>query len=74
LNEIRFWTRTQDKLLGKAPDDETAKLLGRTKLAIQRRRLKLGIPVKSRTRHRWTTKRKRSLARLRDREVAERLD
>ena len=43
------WTPAEDKLMGTGPDQEIAAKLGRSKHAVQRRRLKLGIAVFRRT-------------------------
>jgi len=38
---VKAWTTREDALLGKRPDREVARLIGRTRAAVKARRLKL---------------------------------
>jgi hypothetical protein len=40
---LKRWTAEEDRLLGTAPDDEIAKQLGRTRVAVTARRCALGV-------------------------------
>ncbi|MCX6912693.1 MAG: hypothetical protein NT167_06550, partial [Verrucomicrobia bacterium] len=40
---LTCWTPEQDRLLGTMPDDEVARRVGRTSMAVQKRRFRLGI-------------------------------
>src|SRR5271168_3350577 len=40
---LDYWTRDEQKLLGKMPDDEVAKLLKRTLCSVKTKRVKLRI-------------------------------
>lgn len=71
--KLRWWTATEDKLLGKFPDAELARRLGRSELSVTRRRLRMGIlfPVQVKL---WTTEDDALVGAMPDRELALKLN
>jgi len=67
------WRPVDERLLGKVADDELAKQLGRTMLAVQKRRRALGLPGVGRMEAPWSTKEIQLLGKLPDRLVARRI-
>ena len=43
---LTCWTPEQDRLLGTLPDEEVARRVGRSRMAVQKRRFRLRIPCK----------------------------
>ena len=41
--KVRLWTEQEDALIGKAPDAEVARTLGRSVAGVRYRRTKLGL-------------------------------
>src|SRR5205823_9581952 len=48
-----YWTPEEDKLLGTMPDRKVAARLGRSSIAVMKRRLRLGIDYRAAVRPRW---------------------
>ena len=44
-----YWTAAEDRLLGKQPDAEVARLVGRTQLSVRKKRHKLELLAFGRT-------------------------
>lgn len=69
--DLRLWTPREDKLVGSGPDDEIARKLGRTRIAVAARRRILGIASWNYTYHRlWTDKEEGLLGVVPDRKLA----
>jgi hypothetical protein len=69
----RPWTRKEMRALGKAPDDEVAAKIGRTKEAVRGKRCQLGIPKYDSLRRRWAEAELVMLGTYDDEEVGKRL-
>src|SRR5205085_2666235 len=54
IKDARSWTAEQDAIVGTLPSKELAPQLGRSVLAIETRRRKLGIPLRDPWHRRWT--------------------
>jgi hypothetical protein len=68
--EMRVWTPPEDNLVGSGPDDEIARKLGRTRIAVATRRRTLGIASWNYTYHRlWTDKEEALLGVVPDRKL-----
>ena len=68
-----LWTDDEDKLIGTLPDNELARRLGRTFLAVQARRIQLKTPKFKAKLHRWIAAENALLGTMTDGEVAARL-
>ena len=67
------WSEREERLLGTMTDRAVAERIGRTRKAVETRRLERGIaPVRARAR-RWTKREERLLGRMTDGAVARRL-
>jgi len=65
------WSMREIELLGKRPDGVMARMLGRTRRAVQLKRYSLGIPQCWEDRRPWTPKEEALLGTMRDAELAE---
>src|SRR4051812_1479202 len=63
----------KDKLLGAMPDGELAKRLGRSRVSVQKRRLRLGIEYRATLRPEWGQEALALLGKLPDEELAKRM-
>ena len=66
-----YWTAAEDRLLGKQPDAEVARLVGRAMAAVTRRRQEAGIIF--RPNPRWTKAEDRLLGTVSDEVLAKKL-
>src|SRR5207253_10965125 len=67
------YTAEEDKLLGTMPDERLAQHFGRTRLAVQARRIQLKIPKFDPQLHRWTPEEDALLGTVTDGKLAARL-
>ena len=68
-----LYTPEEDKLMGTMPNRQLAKRLGRTRIAVQARRIHLGIPILNPISHVWTPAEDALLGTATDTEIAARL-
>jgi len=68
-----IYTPEEEKLMGTVPDEKLAEVLGRTRLAVQARRIQLKIPKFDARLHQWTPGEDALLGTMRDGELAARL-
>src|SRR5262245_47291708 len=64
------WTASEDAMLGRLHDEEVARRLGRTMLAVRTRRLRKGRSLRNPKRRPWTSQEEKLLGTSTDREVA----
>src|SRR5208282_2147886 len=67
---LDYWTLDEQKLLGKNPDDEVAKKVGRSEYAVATRRRKAGIPTPTPYQRPWTGRELKLVGSKPDREIA----
>jgi hypothetical protein len=68
------WSKREIELLGKRPDGIVARMLGRSRYAVQLKRHSLGVPQCWEGRRPWTPKEEALLGTKRDAELAKRLN